>query len=153
MNETHRAVSLLIGRLGLLQASAARSLPTKVELRLKQPRWLPLFRGGMLVRHIQRDEYSVLIQRGEAKASANKARLLSIVLIDDHDESGLTADRPPKGRPTSFREHVGDYKVWRHAPACRSWPKNGTGVREAALNEVPKVCRMPHASHAETQAA
>lgn len=153
MNETHRAVSLLIGRLGLLQASAARSLPTKVELRLKQPRWLPLFRGGMLVRHIQRDEYSVLIARGEAKASANKSRLLSVVLIDDYDETGLTADRPPKGRPTSFREHVGDYKVWRHAPACRTWPKTGAGVREAAQREEPKVCRMPRVGHAATQAA
>jgi len=107
----------------------------------------------MLVRHIQRDEYSVLIQRGEAKASANKTRLLSVVLIDECDESGLTADRPPKGRPTSFREHVGDYKVWRHAPACRTWPKTGTGVRQAAQNKEPKVCRTPPAGHAETQAA
>lgn len=86
------------------------------------PEKLPAFRAGVYLFDMSRDEYEPLLSSGEARAASNRKRLLSIVLpLDDQADKREFKGRVPVGQRLSFKETVGVYKVWRHAPAAKAW--------------------------------
>jgi len=87
-----------------------------------EPETLPLFCRGRAVGQMARSEYSLLVARGELRATGSRKRLFALHYATEPPEPEI-AIRLTKPSKTHRLEQVRNSHIWQHSWRCSMWPR------------------------------
>lgn len=78
-----------------------------------QPKALPLYERGELLRFVSREEYASKVLAKEWLATSTKRSLFALHVA--HPDGRELRGEVPTGKRFSFLEHTGEVRVWQHS--------------------------------------
>lgn len=89
----------------------------------KIPSQLPVYGGsGEFLFDAEGEQITDLILAGQVRQVGSRRKVHALYWVADDDERGLALSHPPVGQRTTWREPVGDTKIWAHRnEVCLNW--------------------------------